>query len=192
LAPGVDVKSVLARVDSSSGCSIKDSFAELTMGAYGFRVLIEAQWIVRRSNQPMLRSAGHQLVWREASGPNDLALWEDCWREGEVPLTFPLSLLHDGLVFLGVFDGDSVVGGAIVNHANGVVGISNTFARSVPLSEIWTGCVDATSRRYPDVPIVGYVSGSAFDDAVQHGFTPLGPLRVWQRDVESTTGGTSC
>jgi hypothetical protein len=30
------------------GCSIKDSFASLDLTARGFRVLFDAQWIVRR------------------------------------------------------------------------------------------------------------------------------------------------
>lgn len=44
LARGVSADAVLAHVDLSPGCSIKDSYADLVLD--GFDVLFEAQWIV--------------------------------------------------------------------------------------------------------------------------------------------------
>jgi hypothetical protein len=45
LAPDVSPATVLARIDGSSGASVKDSFAALDLSPYGFEILFEAQWI---------------------------------------------------------------------------------------------------------------------------------------------------
>ena len=39
-------------MDASPGCSIKDSFAALDLSAHGFRVLFDAEWIVRTGAPP--------------------------------------------------------------------------------------------------------------------------------------------
>jgi hypothetical protein len=36
---------LLPRIDSSPGCSVKDSFASVDLSADGFRLLFEAEWI---------------------------------------------------------------------------------------------------------------------------------------------------
>lgn len=51
LRPGVDVSEILAAIDTSPGCSIKDSFDDLE--APGFRRLFRAHWLVgRRESLP--------------------------------------------------------------------------------------------------------------------------------------------
>ena len=47
LAPGVAVATVLGGIDSSAGCSVKDSFDDLDLDAAGFRPLFRAAWIAR-------------------------------------------------------------------------------------------------------------------------------------------------
>jgi hypothetical protein len=184
LDPDVTQESVLARVDTSAGCSIKDSFSVLSLGSHGFSVLVQAEWIVRWRNEPgsgMDAQAG--LAWRNVADATELVRWEDARRDEAVAGTFPASLLLGGLVFLAAYDGDSLVAGAIANQTNGVVGVSNVFARSRSRVEVWPGCLRAVSERFPDLPIVGYESGAALRDAVGQGFAPVGPLRVWQRHL---------
>jgi hypothetical protein len=184
----VTPESVLARVDTSAGCSIKDSFAVLSLGSYGFSVLIEAEWIVRWPDQAgSRRGADVELEWRHVVDARELARWEDGRRDDAVVGTFPASLLKNGLVFLAAYDGDSLVAGAIANQTNGVVGVSNFFAGSRSRSEVWPGCLRAISERFPDLPIVGYESGAALRDAVGQGFAPVAPLRVWLRDGEPSS-----
>ena len=43
LSPGVEVGEVLEAVDDGPGCSVKDSFADLDLGPYGFEELFEAR-----------------------------------------------------------------------------------------------------------------------------------------------------
>ena len=45
LAPGVAAEVVLGRIDTSAGCSVKDSFDDLELAAAGFRPLFRAAWI---------------------------------------------------------------------------------------------------------------------------------------------------
>ena len=49
LIPGVDAVSLLARIDDSDGASVKDSFHDLDLTRFGFRVLFAAEWIHRPS-----------------------------------------------------------------------------------------------------------------------------------------------
>jgi hypothetical protein len=49
LGPGVDARSLLARIDDSGGASVKDSFHDLDLARFGYRVLFDAEWIHRTS-----------------------------------------------------------------------------------------------------------------------------------------------
>jgi hypothetical protein len=49
LVPGVDAASLLARIDDSDGASVKDSFHDLDLTRFGYRVLFAADWIHRSS-----------------------------------------------------------------------------------------------------------------------------------------------
>src|SRR5690349_21862218 len=51
LHASVDADGLLARVDATSGCSIKDSFADLDLTPRGFDPLFDATWIRRRAIQ---------------------------------------------------------------------------------------------------------------------------------------------
>ncbi len=52
LDPAATADEVLAGVDAGPGCTVKDSFAALDLGPYGFRVLFEAEWIHRPAAGP--------------------------------------------------------------------------------------------------------------------------------------------
>jgi hypothetical protein len=52
LVPGVDAGSLLARIDGSDGASVKDSFHDLDLAPFGYRVLFDAEWIHRISAAP--------------------------------------------------------------------------------------------------------------------------------------------
>ncbi len=152
LEPGVSAVELLARIDSGPGCSVKDSFADLDLGAHGFEILFSAEWI-RRSPQPPAEVAG-SIRWASDSD-------------------------HDGLVRLDGYAGTRVVAGARLNRSADVVGVSNVAGTGATLDDIWPGLLGAINTRFPELPIVGYESGDALDAALRHAFTPIGPLRVW-------------
>jgi hypothetical protein len=192
LRPDLSLESLLARVDTATGCSIKDSFATLSLGARGFCVLFKAEWIVRKPNHPEPPTApGLDLAWRAVADAAELTAWEHAWRNSGSVGNFPAASLSDGLVFLAGYDGDSVVAGAIVNQTKDVVGVSNVFARRASLMNIWPGILDAILERYPGLPIVGYASGPALTAAVRHNFTPVGRLRIWLRDSDNARALTA-
>ena len=58
-------------------------------------------------------------------------------------------------------------------------GLSNVFVTTAAPDDVWPGCLDAITRTFPGVPIVGYEPGESLDTALHYGFTALGPLRVW-------------
>ncbi|MFC4020014.1 hypothetical protein ACFOW4_18995 [Micromonospora sp. GCM10011542] len=171
LRPGVDPAAVLARIDAGPGASVKDSFADLDLTRYGFRLLFDAQWIHRAAaDQP----GGVPLS--PVTTATALGTWAAAHGGGEL---FRPALLTDPRVrVLARYDErGEVVGGAVVS-GHGARGVSNVFARTADPLGIWHG----VCASLPGVPLVGYESGPDLDTARAAGFTPLGPLRVWLHD----------
>ncbi|MET9883081.1 hypothetical protein ABZZ20_07910 [Streptomyces sp. NPDC006430] len=171
---------ILAGIDTDSpGCSVKDSFAALDLAPAGFEVLFEAQWIHRPAGTPAGRST---LDWTRVRDVGELAVWEAAWDGEESTGLFHPALLTQEIAFLaGRSAQGRIVAGAVANVTDGaVVGVSNVFtADGTPDDEAWTGALTAITALWPDLPVVGYEAGDDLDTAVRHGFTALGPLRVW-------------
>jgi hypothetical protein len=71
LVPRVAVPGLLSCIDTSAGCSVKDSFSGLDLAPYGFRVLFEANWVVRLGPPPPAPSGGPK--WARVVRPGELA-----------------------------------------------------------------------------------------------------------------------
>ena len=69
LTPSPSIPELLARIDASEGCSIKDSFASLDLHPFGFRELFDAQWITRpaMAAAPTVSGASRPLGQRLSS-----------------------------------------------------------------------------------------------------------------------------
>jgi hypothetical protein len=182
LVPDPSVPDLLSRIDTSAGCSIKDSFASLDLTADGFRVLFDARWIVRTSKARPPEGAFPR--WERVRTPGGLATWEQAWRGGDGPPgVFRAELLDDDSVaVLAARSGERVVAGAILNRSSTVVGISNFFAEPHVTSAGWSGCLTLAGALYPASTFVGYESGDGLLAARNHGFETVGPLRVWVHD----------
>jgi hypothetical protein len=181
LAAEVSAVDLLVRIDSSMGCSIKDSYATIDLGRFGFRVLFDAEWIV--SDRRTFHRAGGQR-WERVRGRDDLVAWEAAWQgDGDQRGLFKPELLdNDQVTFLVSYAHGRVVAGAILNLAAGVVGISNFFAAADANSWAWEGCVAFARELCPGVQLVGYESGARLHKVLDSGFAPAGPLRVWAHD----------
>ena len=168
---------LLRSVDRSSGCSVKDSFANLDLTPAGFRVLFDAQWIQRA---PALPPARDHATWSVVGTGEDLAAWERGRCDGgAAPDTFAAALLEvDAVIVFGERAERGFGAGVIANRSDGVVGISNFFARA-DRARAWEQCVATVSHAFPDTPIVGYETGTDLEQARRQGFEMLGPLRVW-------------
>ncbi len=182
LVPDLSVPELLTRVDASMGCSIKDSFGSLDLSSFGFRVLFDAEWIVRTTGGPPPGPSGQR--WEVVRDSDAFTTWERAWR-GEHGPPGPLSadlLDCDSVVVVGARVGDRVVAGAVLNRGAGVVGISNFFPRSRAATASWIGCVEITITLFPESILVGYGSGDTLHAARAGGFETAGALRVWLCD----------
>ncbi|GAA2191433.1 hypothetical protein [Micromonospora lupini] len=170
LRPGVDPEALLARIDAGAGASVKDSFADLDLSAYGFRVLFEAQWIHRRPTDP---PADPPLT--PVTTPEGLAAWASAHGGGEL---FRPALLADPRIRVLARHDErgAVVGGAVVS-GDDPSGVSNLFSHVGDPEAIWRAVV--ASRR--GVALVGYETAPDLPPARRAGFLPAGPLRVWLR-----------
>ncbi|NJP34424.1 hypothetical protein [Micromonospora thermarum] len=171
----VDPAALLDRIDAGPGASVKDSYADLDLSPYGFRILVDADWI-RRPPDPDAATmtppdAAPSLT--PVTTPEALAAWAAAHGGGE--LFRPALLTEPRVTVLARLDGGVVAGGAILHRWELTVGVSNVFARTVPPEEIWAA-LPATA------PLVGYESGDDLAIAVEAGFRRAGPLRVWLRD----------
>ncbi|MEV1160218.1 hypothetical protein AB0J27_32935 [Micromonospora chokoriensis] len=172
LRPGVDAEVLLARIDAGPGASVKDSFADLDLSGYGFRVLFDAQWIHRRPAVPPA-----DVPLDRVTTPDGLASWAAAQGGGEL---FRPALLADPRVrVLARRDHRGVItGGAVLSGDGGVCGVSNLFTHTDDPRGIWR----AVCATVPDAPLVGYEAAPDLAPALATGFVPTGPLRVWVRD----------
>jgi len=180
LQPAAGPETILARVDTTSGCTIKDSFSCLDLSGLGFHVLFDAEWIYRPA-RPSRATATVRSGWVRVATSASLALWEKAWAANDAaPGLFRPELLADeSIVILGRMVADCIVAGAIANLAEDVVGVSNVFTTTSPEGDSWTSCVEAIAERFPGRPIVGYESGATLVAAQRCGFSSVGPVRVW-------------
>jgi hypothetical protein len=181
LSPDVTGPELLDRVDASPGCSIKDSFAALDLATAGFRLLFEAQWITCDA-----AAAPHRAPspWAVVSGPAGLAGWVEAWRGDDLaPAPLDAELLgHPAVTVLAARRGGRIEAGALLNHTEGAVGLSNVFAPTGHLEAAWLGCLACAAALVPGARLMGYESGDHLTAARAAGFSTTGPLRVWIRD----------
>jgi hypothetical protein len=194
LAPGLVARELLSCIDTSVGCSVKDSFTALDLTPYGFGVRFEADWIVRLGPPPPPTSGGPE--WMRVVLSGELAKWEDAWRaEGGPKGTFRPELLERASVaVLAAYHSDAVVAGAIFNCGAMVVGISNVFVGPGADLDPWPRCLAIAGELFPDTPVVGYEPGESLLQAEHNGFQTAGSLRVWTNEggaVGPLLGGDS-
>lgn len=174
LDPTVKAAEILARIDDSPGCSIKDSFAVLDLDPIGYDILFDAEWYLR----PPRPSRPAHPAWRIVATPGELTTWASAHGGGDV---FRPALLGDPAVRILVRElPNGGIAGAIANRAAGVVGVSNVFAPGSP-DRGWEGLPDAIGVLFPGEPIVGYGAGDGLGSQSGPEFWPIGPLRVWMR-----------
>ncbi|MCX5285327.1 hypothetical protein [Streptomyces sp. NBC_00198] len=180
LEPGADPAGLVARIDTrTSGASVKDSFADLDLGRFGFQVLFEARWIHRAAGAPAVVSG---LAPDVAADTDTLRAWALAWDDGDGNEgLFRPELLDDPatVVLVGRSADGRVVAGAVASRGDDVVGVSNVFAREGGPDAAWSFALTATHRLFPALPVVGYEHGEDLTAAVRHGFEPIGPLRIW-------------
>ncbi|WP_091605705.1 hypothetical protein [Micromonospora mirobrigensis] len=168
LRRGVDPDALPARIDAGPGASVKDSFADLDLRRYGFRVLFAADWIHRPPVDP---PAGPALTPVTTTGA--LARWAAA--HGGGPVFRPALLADPRVTLLARYAPDGgVTGGAVLTRGPRVTGVSNVFG-----ADVWPAVCRSAP---PGVALVGYESGDDLAAAARAGFSTVGPLRIWLRD----------
>jgi hypothetical protein len=178
LLPEITVEQVLSGLDTSEGCSVKDSFAGLDLAAAGFRPLFRAEWLAREPAEARVRSA---RGWSVLTTKEQLGEWEAAWAEVPEGSGFfrPALLEEETIGVLAGYDGERIVAGAIANRSSTVIGLSNVFDVAGDLESAWVAGAATAAALWGEMPTVGYDSGDSLDAAHQGGFNSTGELVVW-------------
>ncbi len=176
LDPAATAVDLLARIDASAGCSIKDSFATLDLASHGLHVLFAAEWIWCAPGSS--DTAGD---WSPVADAQSLADWAAAWGDDDAPADLFRAALLDNpsVVVLARRVNDDIVAGAILNLGANVVGVSNLFTTNGDVDAAWSSAITAAHARFPNLPIVGYEAGDDLAAACRSGFATFGELRVW-------------
>lgn len=178
LLPEITVERVLSDIDTSEGCSVKDSFAGLDLAGDGFRRLFHAEWLVW---EPADARAPSGASWSVLTTEEQLGEWEAALAElPQGSNFFRRALLEDETIgVLAGYDGDRIIAGAIANRSATVIGLGNVFDASGDLESAWVSSCAAATTLWGEMPIVSYDSGPSLDAAHSAGFVSIGELVVW-------------
>ena len=187
LSPTVGEYDVLARVDDSDGCSVKDSWDALDLSLEDFARIVVGQWVWLDPATPVPTPDGP--AWRRVETPVGMASWVRAWAtDPEAEAILRPSLLDEpGVHVLAAHrspDPDApVVAGAVVNvtgaGTGAVAGLSNVFARTGHPTDAWAAAAAAARDVVGALPLVGWEAGPGLDAALAAGCEALGPLSVW-------------
>nr|WP_042185453.1 hypothetical protein [Kibdelosporangium sp. MJ126-NF4] len=183
LRPDAAPSDFLPEIDTSPGCSIKDSFAVHDLTSHGFTELFTAQWIhrpagLRAPAPPALRAV------RVATAA-ELRAWQIAWHGGDKPpdVFRPPLLVDPSVLVLSLHQDEDLAGGVVLSRGSGLVGLSNLFAvGGGDGAAVWSSAITAAAVHFPGLSIVGYDCEDGLAHALGSGFVELGPLRVWLRE----------
>lgn len=177
LDPATTTDEVLQGIDTSAGCSVKDSFGSLEMSAAGFEVLFGASWI----HHPAPVGSSTSLRTESVQDVAGLDRWTRILGD-DASGVFLSGLLTDPTVrLISVLRDDAAVGAAVLNRAAAVVGMSNLVSAAAVRADVLAGVLDASAREFPGLDVVGYESGEDLEQALAAGFSMIGSLRIWGR-----------
>jgi hypothetical protein len=103
-----------------------------------------------------------------------------CGSNGAARLFHPALLTEPDHAVIAVTRDDAIVAGCVASRSDGLVGISNLFARPSDDGTVRSTCLAAAMRFAPDRPLAGYESGADLVRMKALGFAATGALRVWQ------------
>ncbi len=186
LAPAMAGVRALDQTGLLESWAVKDSFAVLPLGEAGFRLLFEAEWIVRPADsaQPRPRSLGTR--WFRVQTESELSAWERAWGGslGQPRIFLPALLYRSDIAILAALgEGGVITAGVVANRAENAVGLSNFFVHVSGRASLRAECIEATVDTFPGLPLVGYEAGQDLEESYALGFSSLGSLRVWVKET---------
>ncbi len=183
LSPTVGEYDVLARVDDSDGCSVKDSWSRLDLSMEDFARLVVGEWVWLDPSARLDAPSG--ATWRPVTTREAMAAWVGAWAsDPEAEAILRPSLIDvAGVTVLAGHASDApdspVVAGAVVNVTGEVAGLGNVFTHDGDDERAWAAAAAAARAVTGGVPLVGWEAGVGVDAAVAAGCERLGPLSVW-------------
>jgi hypothetical protein len=150
--------------------SLKDSYSNLELVPYGFKILFEAEWIY---HEPIHGESKGQ-EWRIIQTEKELLEWASICDLQDI-MKRDIIKKSDVKIFINWEKQTSF----IANLGADVVGISNVFSKVPPNEELWVNISQIVSTKFPGLPMVGYEHGQDLLYALSSGWKSLGPLRVW-------------
>jgi SH3-like domain-containing protein len=160
-------------IENGEVSSIKDSYANLDLLPFGFKILFEAEWIYHASVSDV---DPIQTNWRVITTEKDLAQWT---KTSELESVIKPNLLKLKDVKIFIREKNDGIYGFIANLSANVVGISNVFSVGNKNESLWRDIPKIVSIEFPGLSIVGYEHKSNLTAAHLSGWTSIGPLRVW-------------
>ncbi|UOQ90432.1 hypothetical protein MUN74_05810 [Agromyces endophyticus] len=185
LEPGLDAAAVFGALGPHA-TSVKDSFADLDPDATGWAPLFDATWIVAEAIAGGSAGADDLPALVRVTSADALETWG---RAHGLPdaLAEPLVGASDVVVLATARAETStsvpgaVTGGGVLNRTGEVVGLSNVFGGGHAL---YRALRREAAARWPGLPVVGYESDAALDDALDADFRRVGPLRILTRATQ--------
>lgn len=183
LSPDVGEYDVLARIDDSDGCSVKDSWSRLDLAMEDFARLVVGEWVWLDPATAVAPGTDHH--WRSVATAAELATWVRSWAsdpDAEAilrPSLLEVPGVHVLAAHASTVPDSPVVAGAIVNLTGEVAGLGNVFAVDGDVPAAWRGAAAAAREVVGGIPLVGWEAGHTVDAAVAAGCERIGPLSVW-------------
>jgi hypothetical protein len=183
LSPDAGEYDVLARVDDSDGCSVKDSWSRLDLSMEDFARLVVGEWVWLDPSVTPAAPSG--ATWHRVDSAAAMADWVRAWAsDPDAEAILRPSLLDErGVHVLGARASDDpaapFVTGAVANVTGEVAGIGNVFSRDDDEELAWCAAARAARAVVGGIPLVGWEAGAGLDAAVAAGCERLGPLTVW-------------
>ena len=170
LEPRVQTQAVLRAMRGRG--SVADSFADLDLP--GFTLLFEATWV----HHPGARAAAVPAAWSVITTPDTLAQWSRL--HDYVGVLTAAVLDSPAFTVLGCFDGEDLVGGAVLHGRSRAVGLSNAW--TLPDRTLdWEELLATAHAVHPGRELTDYASGEDLRSLLDVGFEAVGTQRVWSR-----------
>jgi len=183
LSADVGEYDVLARVDDSDGCSVKDSWSRLDLSLEDFARLVVGEWVWLDPTTAVPSRPARS--WRRVTTTEAMAAWVQAWAsdpDAEAILR-PALLGEAGVHLLAAHASDAsdapLVAGAVVHVTGEVAGLGNVFALDGDAMGTWREAAAAAREVVGGTPLVGWEAGASVEAAVAAGCERLGPLSVW-------------
>lgn len=171
--------------------SIKDSYAVLDLGEFGFTKLFDACWIYLEAANFRPAVDSRQLRFEIVNSEEALSAWRLTW-DSEERLGKEIfdSKLFDNkrVYFIAGYKAEQIVNGCFVNKTDNVLGISNFFSPNEGVDH-WSAIISFIFSSIEHSDLVGYERCEQADKLQSLGFESIGNLTVWLKKRSDTRRG---